>query len=342
MFKFNRMLCKGGMLAGLLLAPVGNRGFVQADDTGAAAPAVLLDGVAATVNDAVVTVNQVLSAMQPLRDRLVTRYSGAELAAQLRQTYQDTLRLLTDQELIHAEYERQDAKLPEWLFDRRAAEIRSQMFGDDREAFVKALARDGLTQEEWLKQIRKQTIVSFMRREHVEQRVHVAPRDVREFYDQHRDRYQNPARARVAIITMSRPRDADAARARRAEVEQIRARAAAGEDFAALARAHSEDRRAADGGAWGWIEPRMVLRPELAQAVEALEPGEVGDVIETDRDFYLVKLEARQAPGAQSFEEVQGQIERDLRQRQTEILYRQWIERLGRHAHVKLYGDGPF
>ena len=54
------------------------------------------------------------------------------------------------------------------------------------------------------------------------------------------------------------------------------------------------------GGDWGWVKPRETLRVELAEAALALKPSEVSDVVETERELYLLKCEGRRSQGRAS------------------------------------------
>jgi parvulin-like peptidyl-prolyl isomerase len=88
----------------------------------------------------------------------------------------------------------------------------------------------------------------------------------------------------------------------------------AGEDFAALAKAESEDTGSAEkGGDLGdWFKAEKMVAP-FAEALARLNPGQVSDVVETQFGFHLIKLLDRQPARLQSFEEVQPGIEQRLR-----------------------------
>ena len=109
----------------------------------------------------------------------------------------------------------------------------------------------------------------------------------------------------------------------------------AGGDFAELARTLSEDGKASAGGDWGWVDARD-LRPELATPVASLKKGAVSGVLRMDDDFYLVKLEERQAAGPVPFDEVRSTIEKELRRKEIRRLSVLWIERLRKDAYIKL------
>jgi hypothetical protein len=87
----------------------------------------------------------------------------------------------------------------------------------------------------------------------------------------------------------------------RNQLQSIRERALAGEDFAALARAHSQDPgNASIGGDLGTFGRGDLAKP-LEDAAFALEPGEISEVVETPFGLHLVRLEGKEAPGFDQF-----------------------------------------
>ena len=94
-----------------------------------------------------------------------------------------------------------------------------------------------------------------------------------------------------------------------AEAEAARARIAAGEDFAAVASAVSKDPgSAAQGGSLGCVGPGNFV-PEFEQAMEALQPGQTSEVVQTQFGFHVIQVTERKA---QALEEVEPQIRQEL------------------------------
>jgi peptidyl-prolyl cis-trans isomerase C len=75
------------------------------------------------------------------------------------------------------------------------------------------------------------------------------------------------------------------------QAEAIRARVLAGEDFATLAQTYSLDlsTRLA-GGDLGWFAHGALTTPEVEDAAFALQPGEVGPVVQSRLGFHVVEL----------------------------------------------------
>ncbi len=93
-------------------------------------------------------------------------------------------------------------------------------------------------------------------------------------------------------------------------------------DFAALAKARSQDApSAAQGGDVGNL-PLAQMRPEFRETVAAMKPGEVSDPVQSPSGFHVLKLLAHQAARAATFEEAKPGLQTLMReQRRRELAY---------------------
>jgi peptidyl-prolyl cis-trans isomerase SurA len=97
------------------------------------------------------------------------------------------------------------------------------------------------------------------------------------------------------VLVRAQPSDSAKARARRT-AEQVLAEVRAGGDFAVLARRHSQDGSAQQGGDLGWFREGQMVRPFEAMAW-ALRPGDVSPVVvETEFGYHIIKLDKIRGP----------------------------------------------
>lgn len=105
-------------------------------------------------------------------------------------------------------------------------------------------------------------------------------------------------------------------------------------DFAALARDHSQDASARNGGDLGWASPGMFV-PEFEEVLDALSPGQVADPITTRFGVHLIQLlERRQA--ALSPREQREVVRNLLRERKMDEAYVRWAQEVRGRAYVEL------
>lgn len=115
-----------------------------------------------------------------------------------------------------------------------------------------------------------------------------------------------------------------------ATAEGILTRLNAGEDFAAVAKEHSEDPGSKDkGGDLGWVKKGMMV-PDFETALFAMKDGELVGPIETDFGWHLIRLDEIKAPTVRSFDEadVQSELLDVYRKREDEKRFQELSTRL--------------
>jgi peptidyl-prolyl cis-trans isomerase SurA len=305
---------------------------------GSYADTVAIDGYAAVVNDRVITVGDVMSAIQPIEAQLRDAYSGVELEAKREEAFTKGLQMLVDEALIVEEFKKQGGQIPDRMISDRINEIIIKRFGNDRALFLQTLAEEQITIDDWQDDIRDKLIVQVMRRQEVFDKVRLSPAKVREAYDARIASFSVPERVELGVIVLHKGETEEDREAKREQAVLTQGKLLAGDDFAAVAREVSEGAKASEGGDWGWMAPDT-LRPELRDAVEGLQPGEFSDVIEADDAFYILKVHARESARVKSFEEVHHDIEDELKDQESERLYKEWMQRLSQKHFVEVRKD---
>lgn len=120
----------------------------------------------------------------------------------------------------------------------------------------------------------------------------------------------------------------------RNRLEQLRERIVNGEDFAELARAHSDDTGSAiEGGSLGWTSPGVMV-PEFEEVMERLAEGEVSEVFQSRFGWHMIKLEERREQDmAEEFN--RNTAREQIRQRKIEEELESWLRALRDEAYVE-------
>ncbi len=283
-----------------------------------------LDGLAAKVNDAVITVGDVVNEMRrgPKQDFRVA-YSNAVEEAINRRLILDAAR-------------EKKLDMQEWLVDNRVREIVKDNFGGDMNKLTAQLAQSRVALTDWRNQIRDDMIVNAMRFQLVDKGADPSPAEMHNEYLMNRDRYAREAKTTVRVILLRPPAD-DKTPSVAARGEEVFKRLAAGEAFADLAKAFSADSRAKDGGLWKDVKPEEAFRAEIAEAIAKLKIGEVSKLVNLDGWGFIVRKEAETASRQLSFAEAYDQIARNVRTRLVQARHDAWIARLRAAAFIKVY-----
>jgi len=108
-------------------------------------------------------------------------------------------------------------------------------------------------------------------------------------------------------------------------------------DFAALARAHSEDASATRGGDLGWLSPGDTV-PEFERAMNALKPGEIGGPVQTPFGWHLIQVLERRNEDM-SKERQRLAARQTLRARKSDEAYQEWVRQLRDRAYIELRSE---
>jgi peptidyl-prolyl cis-trans isomerase C len=131
---------------------------------------------------------------------------------------------------------------------------------------------------------------------------HVTDPVVEQYYRDNKD-FFDQVKVQASHIVLRVPHNApdkDRAEAR-ARLEQIRKQLLSDPraDFAEMARKHSQDPRAAQGGDLGEFQRKWFFDETFSRAAFALKPGEISEIVQTDFGMHLIKV-TRRIPGKPS------------------------------------------
>lgn len=117
-----------------------------------------------------------------------------------------------------------------------------------------------------------------------------------------------------------------------AKAQALRERIVKGEDFAAVAKAESDDTATgAKGGDLGTMSRGRMI-PEFEKAVFDLKPGEISEPVKTPFGYHIVQMQERTTP---PFEKVRADLERDAKNE----MATQTVHALREKSNVKFNPD---
>lgn len=123
--------------------------------------------------------------------------------------------------------------------------------------------------------------------------VEISEREIREYYNAHRDEFRRPASARVAIAYLTKAPSAADTLAALERARALRAEIVGGADFAEVARRESADpgsrERGGDLGRFG----RGQMVPAFEQAAFSLPLGQVSEPVQTQFGYHLIQVQER-------------------------------------------------
>ena len=134
-------------------------------------------------------------------------------------------------------------------------------------------------------------------------------------YEQEKARFVEPEQRRASHILVTVESGANAAAQKAAEEKAAKLAAEArqpGADFAALARASSDDTGSKDnGGDLGWIAHDGGMAKPFEDALFAMRAGDVSDPVKTDFGWHVIKLYEVKTGKQTAFEDARAELERE-------------------------------
>jgi peptidyl-prolyl cis-trans isomerase SurA len=206
--------------------------------------------------------------------------------------------------------------------------------GGDREKFEAQLQAQGVTWDALRREMREQLLAQRIRGRRIVRRSTITELEVDQYLAQNREKFQAGLKYHAfhLAITVDGTSSPAAWEQAKRDIEAIAAQAAAGADFAELARTRAKDPA---GGDLGWL-----ARGELDAAFErpllALEPGQVTAPIRSGSAYHLLKLAEREELTAERLSEARQQARDLLAQKKAQERFDEWLETLRRRALIAI------
>ncbi len=302
----------GIAVTGLLLSIAGQ---------GLATGPVVVDRVVAVVNNDIITLSD-LQREEALRKN--------DVKGDDRQVLEDMI----DRKLQMAAAKRSAMDVTDKeLADAVADIMKRNSFGEVKQ-FEAALAKDGLTLEQYKTELREQMTLSRMFNKFVRSGIAVDDAEVRAYYERNIKTYSLPEEIRVRQILFPLPDNATPAEAAavKAKAAEVCEQARKGEDFMRLIRRNSPVTDPQDGDL-GFMQRDSML-PEIEEAARTLKPGEIAGPIQCAGGYHIIRLEEVRTP-VRPYDKVKDEIMNTLFQQKLENTYRSWLQTLRSDTNIE-------
>ena len=310
----------------------------------------LADGIAAVVNDKVITYVQINQQVGETEKLLRQSFQGEELFQRVKEAKLNVLKALIDRELIIQDFKKAGGFIPDTYTNERINDIIRNEYGGDRVAFIKTLYERGVTMQKYRDEIQDTAIVGYMRNKNVIQTILVSPYQIEQYYQHNLRLFQQDEQIKVSTIVLrkalfpSQKTSSDGKQISYDPQEQIAKeilyKLDTGADFAELAKSYSEGSNKNDGGELGWVtqDGKTAIRPDLWPAIAKLQPGQHTDVIPTNDGFYyILQVEDRKKSSVTALEDVRAQIEQTIINEESQLRQQQWLDSLRSKAFIKMF-----
>lgn len=293
-------------------------------------------GIAAQVEDRIITFEEIRREMAPLVARLQQESrTQSEFNQRIRDLYREVMSNLIDRVLIVKHFYEKEFNIPQSVVEDEFDRVIIQDFGGDRARFHEHLRLQGKTVREFRADLLERIIVSVMRSEKRKSESYVSPERIESFYNENKIHFYQEEAVHLRLIMLRRIAD-ESPDLMSQNASKVMAELRSGRDFEEVAKEFSQDNRREEGGDWGWIE-RGDLKAELSEVAFSLDSGEFSEPVELEGQIFILYAEDYREEGLQPISEVRERIEGILAGQLARQAQKAWLERLRSEAYIRYY-----
>ncbi len=247
---------------------------------------VKLDGIAAVVDDGIVLQSELNEKLNDIKAQL--RAENIELPPE-ELLQKQVLERLIIMHLQLQQAEQRGIKIDDISLNKTLRQMATKN-GISLEQFRQELIKNGINYLQYREDLRKDIIIKRLTRSVVNRRVVISEQEIEDYLANAENINQN-SEYLISHIEVSIPEAANPEKIQNAEkkINNVYAQLKEGADFAALAIAESDGRRALDGGDLGWRKLNQL--PSLfAKEIRNLKTGKFSKPIRTPRGFHIILL----------------------------------------------------
>jgi len=194
-----------------------------------------------------------------------------------------------------------------------------------------------------IKGISDTIIVQELTKQEVTDKITVTEEAITSFYKENKEKFIKPEEVKVNLILFEVNDDdpPQKKKEKQKKAEQALKQIKEGEKIEKLAGKLSDDNRTKGrGGSTGYFT-RGKHKKTYGEVFEAkafsLKAGELSDVFEDKKGFYIIKVVAKKERHEQTLNEVEKRIEKQLRQEKQKEAYESYVESLKKQYPVTIY-----
>jgi peptidyl-prolyl cis-trans isomerase SurA len=211
---------------------------------------------------------------------------------------------------------------------------------ESEEQFQAALKAENMTLADLRRNLERQMIQQRVQQNEVLGKIGVSDDEAKRYYEAHMNEFTTAPSVTLREILISVPTDSKglnvaADEAAKEKADAIRARVTTGgESFEKLAAEVSDSPSKANAGLIGPLSVNDIS-PELRKLIEAMKPGEVSELVRTQRGYQILKLETMTKAETMTLEQAREQISERVFTDKRKAEFQKYLEKLRAQAIIE-------
>ena len=293
------------------------------------------EDVVVTVDGEKITHGEIMQGVQMNMMQLSRRVPPQQLSQMYGKIYQNVTDTLVANILLTKAAEKSSMTVSDAELAKEIATIEAD--APKGTSLKDALAENKIEYAEWEKDLRKQLLVRKLVEEKTADVTPATPAEIAKFYEENVDSFKVQETVTASHILLKfTPEDTAATKAqKKKDIEKIRADLLAGGDFAVIAGAKSDCPSSKQGGSLGTFA-RGQMVPEFEAAAFSQEVGKIGDVVETQFGYHIIKITKHEQASIRSLAEVKDQLQEYLTGKKKQEALMAYIAELKKKSNVEI------
>jgi parvulin-like peptidyl-prolyl isomerase len=223
--------------------------------------------------------------------------------------------------------------------DKNYPDLEAQALASDRAKQARQQLRaQGIAEADQPKYILYEPILEHVALDRIDP---VPEADLRGYYDSHQNEFNLTGDVvELSMISVPEETPARSGEEQRRHIAEMRKKIAGAADFANMARAHSKNKKAANGGSFGKV-PTANLSGSLRKAAMNLKVNEVSEVISQGNMLMLIMITGRERAGKRTFEEARPQIFKKLSMPRMQKAAQAWVKEIQAGMQIQILPRPP-
>jgi peptidyl-prolyl cis-trans isomerase SurA len=226
---------------------------------------------------------------------------------------------------------------------KRLDQMRKEMGLESMEDLEKAATAQGVSFEDYKLQMKNSILTQRVVSDEVGRRISITPAEIEQFYNQHKQEFDQPEQVALSEILIStsksakNPSDDEAQRViiAEAKAKSIYDKLKAGSKWEDLAKADSDGETAGQGGQLGGYK-RGQLAKEIEDKVFVLKPGTYTEPIRSKQGFLILKVDEHVAAGIPPLKDIQNEVQNAIYSQKLQPALREYLTKLREDAFIEV------
>ena len=297
----------------------------------------VVDRIVAVVNNEIITLYDLNRTFAPYAsDIKALKYPPEKERQTLFQVRQDILNQLIDSMLADQLVIRNQITVSQKEINKTIERIKgSRQFTEEQ--LRQGLASQGMTMEEYRKEIQEQILRSKLVNREVKSKIVITKEDIKEYYDSHREKYAGEKKYYLwnMFIKVSSGSGNSERNNARNQMEAILVKLKQGQSFESLVDELKNSSSAIQGTDLGLYRLEE-LSEQLRLVVKKMEIGGFSGVLDTNFGYQILYIQKIEEFQAKSLEAVESEIEELLYNEFVDNKYQEWLDHLRARSHIRI------